>query len=258
MENYIEKEIGPIPPNWVNLEPNDFDYGKYPSNFLAARFKAADVVECFCLARSLLIDSAAMDNCVINNNFRIFRRATLLQSALMHYISAWDLSWQVYWFKYIVKPNDRIVTDEDYYDEEASACRYGKLIKGLKDRGKEEIANFLEKYHGKEALWKELRNAYNYIKHNGAYHISGLGINPTKSEIISIDGNSPHLIARRELDVNDWTRNLIQYHKEFIIYFNKVLEEVQYDDVEFEFSSGNKNTEAFTIFNNMSKYITKD
>lgn len=85
-----------------------------------------------------------------------------------------------------------------------------------------------------------------------------MGINPTQSEIISIDGSSLHLIARREFDVNDWTKNLIQYHKEFIVYFNKVLEEVQYDDVGFKFSSGNKNNEAVTIINNMSKYITKD
>lgn len=229
MANYVEEKIGPVPDGWWELEPSELDYGAYEPNLVAARFKASDVVACFSLARSLLIDSASLNNRAMRKDTRIFYKASLLQSALMHYISSWDLSWQVYWFKYIVKPNKKIVTTERYYDKLSGKCNYRDLKRKLNEKGKTSVVEYLQSYNDNE-FWKKLRKSYNYIKHSGAYHVRGLGINPKKG-IFEIDGERPSLISRHDFDVDEWTDDLIRFNNEFVSYFNNVIQEVAYDKV---------------------------
>jgi len=79
-------------------------------------YKTSEVFQAFCQARSLLIDSAAVDNQEPEGLGRTFRKATLLQAALMQYISCWDLSWQPLWFKYMEEPNSNLIENVGYYE----------------------------------------------------------------------------------------------------------------------------------------------
>lgn len=253
MISYVEEQIGPVPDSWWGLEPTDLDYGVHEFNILAARFKASDVVECFCLARSLLIDSTALDNKVIRKDTRIFYKASILQSSLMHYISAWDLSWQVYWFKYIVTPDVRIVTSERLYDKLSSQCTYRNLKEKLEKKEDYSIIKFLASYQENE-FWKSLRKSYNYIKHSGAFHISGLGINPKKG-VISINERKPNLISRHDFNINEWTDKLIRYNGEFISYFNQVFQEVIYEKSVMKFESGTSNEDTIKMIKKIKEYL---
>ncbi len=250
--NYVEEKIGPVPEVWWKLEPSEFDYAAYEPNLVAARFKASDVVACFSLARLLLIESASLNNHVMRKDARIFYKASLLQSSLMHYISSWDLSWQVYWFKYIVRPNKKIVIMERYYDKLSSKCNYRDLKEKLEGKGQTSVIEYLQSYN-KDEFWKSLRKSYNYIKHSGAYHMRGVGINPRKG-IFSINGKRPFLISRHDFDVDEWTDKLIRYNNEFVSYFNNVIQEVSYDKAVMEFKSGSSNDETLEMIRKLKNY----
>lgn len=58
-------------------------------------------------------------------------------------------------------------------------AKYCLIIRAKKSIENYSIIKFLASYQENE-FWKSLRKSYNYIKHSGAFHISGLGIKPKK------------------------------------------------------------------------------
>ena len=228
MCNRVENAVGPLPENWINLEPNDFDYGRYEPNIVAALYKAGEVFQAFCQARSLLIDSAEVDNQEPEGMGRTFRKATLLQAALMQYISCWDLSWQPLWFKYVEESNRQIIDDVDYYEECIERCRKRQLSSRLRNVNANGILEHIDSRDDDE-FWSSLRDTYNYMKHRGTHHIQGIGENPQYAHFV-VNGRRPHIIAHREFDVERWTDNLIRFHREFIDYFNVIIADIVPDD----------------------------
>ena len=228
MCNRVENEVGLLPETWMELEPNDLTYARYKPNIVAALYKASEVFQAFCQARSLLVDSGAVDDQEPEGMGRVFRKATLLQAALMQYVTCWDLSWQPLWFKYVEEADIRLINDTSYYEERIGKCRISRLKDTLQCRNMNQILGHLNHYDDDE-FWSFLRDTYNYIKHRGTHHISGIGENLQYS-IFSVNGIRPRMIAHREFDVDEWSNRLIRFNREFIDYYNAIVEDVMPED----------------------------
>lgn len=243
----IEERLGQIPSRWSNLEPNDFAYGSTTLyNHIVAQHKLADVVLPFSQARYLLIENA--NQCENNTKMLLFKRATLLQSSMMTYALCIDLSWQAIYFMYVVESDVKLITDINYYEEILRNCNYKKLIKGLK-KSKLSSANdvllHLKTYRDKE-LWKKIDDTNKYIKHRGRFNITGLEINENRM-MFSVNNVVPHLLIRKEFDVDEWTERLIEFNKDFSAYFNKIIDFILLE------GSERSATTPMMILNNLSK-----
>lgn len=243
----IEERLGQIPSRWGNLEPNDFAYGSTTLyNCIVAQHKLADVVLPFSQARYLLIENATQ--CEDDVKMLLFKRATLLQSSMMTYALCIDLSWQAIYFMYVAESDVKLITDLNYYEGILRNCNYNKLIKELK-KSKLSSANdvllHLKIYRDKE-LWKKIDDTNKYIKHRGRFNITGLMINENRM-MFSVNNVVPHLLIRREFDVDEWTENLIEFNKDFSAYFNKIIEFILLE------CGKNLTASPITILNNLSK-----
>lgn len=127
-----------------------------------------------------------------------------------------------------------LLTNKEILDKVLHGCTGGSLKDRLEKFRIEELRSIRKKYEGSD-LWNDVVSAYIYMKHKGTYHIFGLGENPEYS-IFSIvekdkDGNKkefrPKVFNRPEFNVDEWTNKLIEFHKDFILYFDSVLKQIQ-------------------------------
>ena len=209
----FEALIGPIPEAWFDLEPNEFFYGRYAPNIIASVYKIGDVFNTFCVARSLLLDS----HINIDNPFI---RSTQLISSLMHYVICWDLSWQVLSF-YYGEDCDELICNRDYYLNAINRCNYPLLLYQLTLARDYKVREYLKTFESNE-LWKLLRSTYNHYKHQGSFHIPGLGMQYRESLFV-VNGKRLPLLYKKEFDLDLWEHRLMEYNQQFQSYFNNVI-----------------------------------
>lgn len=240
--NKIEDYVYEIP-NWIDYEPLDDQYGIYDSNIIVSMHKIGDVYDNFCRARALLIDVDNVENG--NNISNLYLKSALLLSALMHYETCIDLSYQVIWFRYIENDNIKLITNKKHLSKQLRKCNYISLKKNLEEKGYQEIIEYIDSITSRH-LWKKIHSLYNYYKHKGSLHIEGIGKNPQYS-MIMIGEKRPHILYRKEFNVDEWTELLIRFNGEFINYFNEIIKKILPDkDVSLNF---------FEVIDKMKRYI---
>ena len=93
---------------------------------------------------------------------------------------------------------------------------------------------------------EEIDDTNKYIKHRGRFNITGLEINENRM-MFSVNNVVPHLLIRREFDVDEWTERLIEFNKDFSAYFNKIIDFILLE------GSERSATTPMMILNNLSK-----
>lgn len=213
MSNNFEQQLGALPENWFDLGGREDIYGRYSANIVASISKVEDVFNTFCFARSLLLESHLnLNDCYL--------RASQLISALIHYVICWDLSWQVL-FLYYGEESDELLCDDKYYQKVLNQCDYTCVRYRLTLARDYKVRSYIEKFEAND-LWNELRETYNYYKHRGSFYIPGLGLQYKESLISYGNGRLP-LLCQREFDLDLWERRLVEFNREFLIYFNNII-----------------------------------
>lgn len=215
---------------WRRYRPSDPQYIRYyenGSNYILAGIKIGDIYEQISLARASLIylDVENYGQLISKHDdmHLLMIRSKFLFDALALYNYCIDLSWQ---FLYLVcgDAHKGIIFDEKYYLQSLKECDAesleGRLVKicGLK-----ELHNKTTKFFN-DPLTKEIREAYNYIKHRGTYHIEGLGLNDTHAGM-SFNGQTIPFITRRTMNLNDFTEKLIEFDDNYFKYFSDLISE---------------------------------
>lgn len=237
-EDWI-KQLG-FPRDWLNVALLIKDSIAYGANIRIAFQKVQDVFDSFCQARFLLYDAIELEKDDEKpEELRLFHQGTLLQSAIMRYASCIDLAWQVMYLRY--GPDDpNLITQNDAakYKNTLGKCNVCSLGKRLNQNKANSLQRIRDDYE-KNTLWKKLRSSNNYMKHKGAYHILGIGINP-KNAIFSIEIKDktgkvkefiPKLPHQQDFDNKLWIDNLVQFYQGFIHYFNAIIQEILPENV---------------------------
>lgn len=119
---------------------------------------------------------------------------------------------------------------EDKYIKASKNCSYDELLLLLDYRksfpSKDgEIARDIQKHvidYFQSNLVRKVREKYNYLKHRGSYHFHGLGIN-NEEFCFGINDFSPKMLKRRELNMKQTLKEIIEYDKTFIKYFEYIF-----------------------------------
>ncbi|WP_345806252.1 hypothetical protein [Bacillus subtilis] len=214
--------------HWYKYRPGISHYLKYArdnANLIAAGHKIEDVSTQFHLARASLI-YLEVDNYgqLISKNDDLhlnYIRSKFLFDALALYNYCIDLSWQVLYL-YHGDCHFGVVQDEKYYLQATKDCDKeslrGRLVLVAK---REEIYEYVMNFFN-EPLTNEIRQAYNYIKHRGTFHIEGLGLNESTVPI-GMDGAQLKMINRRSINIEDWKEKLIKFDISFVNYFDDII-----------------------------------
>lgn len=224
---------------WKWYKPSFPQYTRYSPHQILAGFKIEDIYIQIKNARSslLFMESDSYKPFVIKDDelHTSYIRSKFLFDAMANYNYCIDLSWQFLYlyYSYVKYGYDDygMLQEENFYEKETKSCKVGTLKKrliGAKQEEKwREVSSFLE-----EPLTEEIRNAYNYIKHRGTYHVKGLGIQGDDKFPTVFSGNVPTLkfITRETIDLDEWREKLINFDISFYQYFDKLIQELMPDD----------------------------
>lgn len=198
-----------------------------PKLYILAGIKIGDIYEQFSLARASLIylDVENYGQLISKHDevHLLMIRSKFLFEALALYNYLIDLSWQ---FLYLVCGDayKGVVFNEKYYLQSLKECDAesleGRLVKIC---GLTELYNKTTNFF-KEPLTREIREAYNYIKHRGTYQIEGLGLNDTHAGI-TMDSKTIPFITRRTMNLSDFTEKLIEFDDNYFKYFSDLIAE---------------------------------
>ena len=134
----------------------------------------------------------------------------------------------IYYGKYYGYILKQIIYDKKRLDKILEQCKYDELIYRLKLGGLEEIIEKIKEFDG--YLYKSgVRTKYNYIKHRGVYHYMGLGENYTKM-LIRYEDIEPKVLSREEINIEEWTKILLDFDDNFVEYFNYILQKIVPED----------------------------
>ncbi|MCY9014397.1 hypothetical protein [Bacillus inaquosorum] len=214
--------------HWYKYRPGISQYVKYAqdnAHLIAAGHKIEDVYTQFKLARASIMYLEVNDYGKLifkkDDVHMKYIRSKFLFDALALYNYCIDLSWQVLYL-YHGDSHFGVVQDEKYYLQATKDCDQeslkGRLVLIAK---RKEIYDYVMNFFN-EPLTKEIREAYNYIKHRGTFHIEGLGLNENVVPI-GMDGTQLKMINRRSINIEDWKNKLIQFDISFINYFDDII-----------------------------------
>lgn len=220
---------------WKWYKPSISQSTRYPPYELAAGLKIEDIYIQLKNARSslLFMQYDSYKPFVIEDSeiTSTYMRSKFLFDALANYNYCIDLSWQ-FLYLYYGNTDYGIIQDSKIYESETKQCnkeslRYRMIGLAKEPEKFEYIMNFFNK-----PLTKEIRNAYNYIKHRGTYHVKGLGVQGDDKFPTVFPGSVPTLkiITRETIDLGEWRSKLINFDISFYQYFNKLIKETMPND----------------------------
>ncbi|GBG09496.1 hypothetical protein PAT3040_04143 [Paenibacillus agaridevorans] len=210
--------------HWTKYKPHEGHYAEFNPNVVAAGFKIHETYLAFCNARTHLSASEADDfgSLTGSDDFsKTYFVTTLLQSAIAFYNYCIDLSWQAVWFYCAPDSDYRFIDDEDEYIRYCKWCTSSAVKLKLYLGKKEELMHHVESFYT-SGIPASVRTEYNYLKHRGAYHILGLGVQYANMHT-KVNGESFNLMQNRVFDNKDWIEKLICFDKLFVQYFEKVV-----------------------------------
>lgn len=214
--------------HWRKYRPDISQYVKFAqehANFILAGHKIEDVCTQFSLARASLLYLEVDDyGKLISKNDDIhlkYIRSKFLFDALALYNYCIDLSWQVLYL-YHGDAHFGVVQNEKYYLQATKDCdkeslRGRLVILAKRDKLYDYVLDFFN-----APLTKEVREAYNYIKHRGTFHIEGLGLNESAVPI-GMAGTKLKMLSRKSINLEEWKEKLIQFDLSFVSYFDDII-----------------------------------
>lgn len=214
--------------HWRNFRPDMTQYIKFSrdqANLILAGHKIEDIYRQYKMARASLMYLEVEDyGQLIGKNDDIhfaYIRSKFLFDALALYNYCIDLSWQMVYL-YHGDAHFGAVQIEEYYIQASKDCDYeslkGRLVKVNKRDG---LFDYIDKFFN-DKLTNEIRQAYNYIKHRGTFHIEGLGLNED-SVPIGLAGYQLKMLNRKSINIEEWKEKLIQFDISFYNYFEDIL-----------------------------------
>lgn len=210
--------------HWLKFLPSPIHYLKYSkdnANLILAAHKIQDVYIQFTSARASLIYLEIEDYGGLigeNDDFHFaYIRSKFLFDALALYNYCIDLSWQVLYL-YYGDTHFGAIQDENNYLRVTRKCDFKNLEKLLVKTAEGRKLFKSINIYWTEPLTEEIREAYNYTKHRGTFHIEGLGINDDSS-IINGDGYKLKMISRKSITIEEWKQKLIEFDISFVKYF---------------------------------------
>lgn len=215
--------------SWRKYRPFEPQYAKFSPHEILAGFKIEDICIQYGNARASLLCMEVDDyGRLIASHDKlhfVYIRSKFLFDSLANYNYCIDLSWQFLYLYYGY--NDYgMIQDRGRYENETKECNKENLRYRLVGLAKEQekfdyIMSFLE-----IPLTKEIRSAYNYIKHRGTYHIEGLGINNDECFPMDFNGNKLRMITRKTIDIDEWKEKLVEFDISFYKYFDKLIKQI--------------------------------
>jgi len=214
--------------HWRKFCPDITQYLKYSqdqAHLVLAGHKIEDIYTQLKMARASLIYLEVENYGQLigkhDNLHLTFIRSKFLFDALALYNYCIDLSWQMVYL-YHGDAHFGVIQLEEYYLQASKDCDYeslkGRLVKVNKRDG---LFEYIDRFFNDE-LTKEIRQAYNYIKHRGTYHIEGLGLNQDTVPI-GLDGHQLKMLKRKSISIDEWKEKLIQFDISFSKYFEDIL-----------------------------------
>lgn len=214
--------------HWMKFRPSMTQYIRFSQNqshLLLAGHKIEDIYRQYKMARASLMYLEIEDyGQLIGQNDELhlaYIRSKFLFDALALYNYCIDLSWQMVYL-YHGDAHFGAVQLEEYYMQASKDCDYeslkGRLVKVNKRDG---LFNHIDKFFN-ATLTNEIRQAYNYIKHRGTFHVEGLGINENNVPI-GLAGYQLKMLSRKSINIDEWKEKLIQYDISFYNYFEDIL-----------------------------------
>lgn len=219
---------------WSKYNPYESQYYKFEPFIVAAGHKIVEVYQTFCTARNSLtyLDVENYGELISKHDeiHLAFIRSSFIQNALVFYNICIDLSWQVIWLFYDNSGYDLIYKNR--YMESSKECDFKSLtvrlsyMRSLADTAMDKdniimLNDHMVKFFN-NILALKVRNKYNYLKHRGAYYYDGLGMNDSNLGFV-VNGFTPKMITREELDINDWVDTLISFDILFKEYFEFII-----------------------------------
>lgn len=214
--------------HWMSFRPGMTQYVRFSedqAHLLLAGHKTEDIYRQYKMARASLMYLEVEDYGQLigkNNDIHFtFIRSKFLFDALALYNYCIDLSWQMVYL-YHGDAHFGSVQRKEYYMQASKDCNYESL-KGrlMKVNKRDELFDHIDKFFNAK-LTNEIRQAYNYIKHRGTFHIEGLGLNET-SVPIGLVGHQLKMLSRESIDIEEWKEKLIHFDISFYNYFEDIL-----------------------------------
>ncbi|MCG5251606.1 hypothetical protein P9302_24670 [Brevibacillus agri] len=227
--------------HWLDYQPHEGHYGNYSPGQVVAAFKISDVYHTFCFARSSLC-FLELDNYgqMIEKHDQLhvtWAKAHFFLNALACYNYCVDLSWQAAWLYYAVDEY-QVIEDEEQYNSLLEECYFDELWWQLTLLKQFKLRNHLQAFKSNRTFHL-VREKYNYQKHRGTFHFVGMGQNPKKF-MGSVNGFKPKLLAREEINIDEWKEILIEFDLLFVRYFDQLINMLlpkDFANMPFDFTS---------------------
>lgn len=226
---------------WKDYAPWIVQYCRYSSSnpsVIAAGHKIEDVYYAFTNARANFLFAYSDDfgGLVGDDSIsQLFAKTNFLTTALLEYSLTLDLSWQVIWA--YTQPASLEYLMEQKYSEMQKYCDRESVLSQLDCAISTQSPGYTQAIKLKEIMIEfdndentlKLRSIYNYVKHQGTIHFSGLGMND-KTIPVQINGKTPPMLHRHEYSIEDIEDILFNYHFSFIKYFESIIQTIIPED----------------------------
>ena len=221
--------------DWQNYAPNIVQYLKYTKDsqyLLAVGHKIEDVYRAFCNARASLIHANSSDFGDIagdENIDKLYAKYHFLLNSIMEYALCLDISWQVVWaytqtesLDYLIQQNFCQIEKDCNRDSVLERLNYiiSQHAPGFSKI--QAILSIVTDFDNNPNTIK-LRSINNKIKHRGTIHFEGLGTNYTNLPIV-VNGKKIPILHRDHYAVNDIENMLFEYHNNFQVYINGLID----------------------------------
>lgn len=206
----------------LDYKPDESNCGLYDTNVILLCHKITDVYVTLCIARSNIhyVDNDDYGDFARDEISKLYVNSMLVQNSLVYYNFAVDLSWQVGWL-YADQGINGLMPTSQLYERESKKCDFETLCYNLTLAQDIKLREHYRSLYN-NSFFKKLREDYNFIKHRGTFHYKGLGLNDSKMMIRVNDYMLP-LVSRREIDINEMRKKLIEFDKLFTNYFLDIV-----------------------------------
>lgn len=148
-------------------------------------------------------------------------KSMLIQNALFYYNTCIDLSWQVLYLFYEWRIADKLPTNQ-LYDKVLKECNSETLSYNLTLACQSKLKEQFVNYFFNKPIVRKIRENYNYLKHRGTFYFPGLGMNDANMGFLVQNKQLP-VISRKAIDYDEWLADLLEFDKEFEIYFSPIV-----------------------------------
>ncbi|MEC0183115.1 hypothetical protein P4H61_16640 [Paenibacillus peoriae] len=209
--------------HWGEFRPKIPQYTKYSPNVILTALKIEDVFSQINNARLSLFLTSIDDygpKIVLKSDHGLKRiRSKFLFDSLAYYNYAVDLSWQTLFLFYGSDSYEILLNKEKYY-KALRDCTQENVNYYLRLSGDHKSHFVLNKFFS-DSLTRELREAYNYIKHRGTFDVDEqISVHRFPLEIFGLE---MRMATREVINLEDWQSKLRNFDIMFYNYFNSII-----------------------------------